>query len=163
MEAPIDEMMVFFTRAWSRGDLSDAECDAASDGYARHFESISHILPSRLAQLARIVSLHDARVLRVVVDNANNVCLTLRAGDFQRGYYDADLRYRGVSLLLASPEVSEIAGNDDFEIIADEIDISEGIHTFEHRLLARRGAIAVRFREFDYTVALVPDRDFVAP
>lgn len=157
----LEVMMRFFTRAWLNGDLTDAEFDASLEEYQQHISLIVNKLPETLARFAVTVPLHDGWVLRVVTgDVLNAVRLVLRAGDLQRGYCDVELSYSGVSLFSTTPDVDEIAGNDEFMIVADEVDICQSAGIFEHRfMLSPHGAMVVRFSEFEYRVSSVAEPD----
>jgi hypothetical protein len=85
----------FFTQAWHRGDLPEAEADQVWAAYKAHLASLGPSLPSGAHRLCTDVSLHDALVVRM--DHpGDNLELLCRAGSAQAGYVDVRLLYGNV-------------------------------------------------------------------
>jgi len=83
-----------FPLRW-HGDL-DGEKERAEEEYQARIDSWSG-LPLALWALNAGISIHDGKVRRFVVDRTHKTAhLRIRCGWIQVGYYDLDLRFRGV-------------------------------------------------------------------
>lgn len=150
--------MKFFTRGWTHGDMTDEESEAVVPAYWRHVEALA--LPPSVDALAKL-NTHDAYVLAVEHDvSAGTLQLRLRCGDLQVGYFDALVRFAGVSL---HPEHFDMLSGArrpaDFEILDDEVDRS-GDGIFEYRLLLSPVfEVRFEFKQVDVSKRSVAGRD----
>lgn len=128
--------MRFFTREWHAGDLSDAKADAVADAYRRHIASVRPALPPGVLELVDGLSLHDARIRRIILDSdVPEIRLELRCGDRITGYEDVALTYTDATLEPTTVEALREATRDSrTEVLYDEIDTA-GRQRFTHRLL----------------------------
>jgi hypothetical protein len=119
--------MRFFTRGWHAGELSDAESDAVVKAYEQRLTSVLPRLPLAAHVLARGISIHDARIRRVVRDGQKSeLLIEFRCGDRQVGYYDLDLRLHDAR--LTEPEatqLSEAAEDPQTQVLDAEIDVED--------------------------------------
>ncbi len=136
--------MKWFTREWTRGQLSDAEDDAVPALYAEHLDQIEDQLSAGARDLARNLNVHDGRVKGWRQAN-KTIELDVVVGDLQAGYQRVLLTFEG-SKLVRPTSLDDLGfGNLRTEILYDEVDVTDS-GAFEYRLLVwPDGEIAIRF------------------
>jgi hypothetical protein len=139
--------MRWFTRDFVTGGLSDEEWNQRRSAYGTHLNSIGAGLTDGAEELLASVHLHDGQVSEWTYRPGELLALTVLVGDLQLGYEWLTLRYRGASVVGATPADlsrwwSADAGT---EIVEDEVDrVDDG--GYEHRLLLwPEGEFAVQF------------------
>lgn len=126
--------MRYFTSAWHRGELGDAEVDAVRAAYWRHIEALAPRLPPPVRTLATALNLHDAAVRHLALDpGSRTLRLGLRCGDSQTGYFDLDLRYEGIHLGRADVPTLRATAQESEAVLYDEVDVAPA--GYVHRLL----------------------------
>ena len=156
--------MLFFTRAWHRGELTDEEFERVPHEYAAHLKRILPSLPTAVQSFAREVSLHDGLFREVVVDYLQDqVTLCLRCGDLQVGYFDLDLVYEGVDLgALDLTTLRAAAEASDTEALYDEFDIDRDRGVI-HRIIFRpQHQLSIVFNSMRYSSVPRADREVAA-
>ena len=149
--------MKFFTRGWAHGDMTDEEAEAVAHAYQRHLDALD--LPQPVRVLASL-NPHDGYILDVEHEASTGaLCLRLRCGDLQVGYFDAVLKFSSVKIPPAHlAQLVEARRPACFEILYYEIDRADG-DAFEYRiLLSPVFEIAFRFREVAVIRQPVADR-----
>jgi hypothetical protein len=128
--------MKYFSETWCSGDLTEEQSLAIRDGYWARIETLSPQFPATVRELATGINLHDALVRQVTLDRARGtLTISLRCGDLQKGYFDADLAYRGVEMAGLDPgTLRAIATDPNTELLYDEVDL-ESPGRFVHRIL----------------------------
>lgn len=126
--------MRYFTAAWHRGELADAEVDAVREVYRRRLEALAPRLPPPVRKLATALNLHDATVRQLALDpGSRTLRLGLRCGDSQTGHFDLDLRYGGVHLGRADVPRLRAMAQEAEAVLYDEVDVAPS--GYVHRLL----------------------------
>ena len=82
------------------------------------------------------INLHDGLIRCIALDRAaRSLSISLRCGDLQVGYFDADLVYADVDLKLLDPDVLDAVATDPAtELLYHEIDL-ELPGLFVHRMI----------------------------
>src|SRR5262249_5892200 len=144
--------MKFFTRAWCDGEMSDEEADRVPELYAAHLRAIRSRLPFRVRRFVDDVNLHDGLIREVVLSDADHTLrITIRAGDQQVGYYDAELVYHDVETEPATVAVLDRArGSDSYELLYDEFDASEADRLVHRFIFQPEGEAAIAFRDLSW-------------
>jgi hypothetical protein len=116
------------------------------------------MLPQSALRLATEVSLHDG-LLRRAHCSSHSLELLIRAGDQQRGYFDARLFYGDASVHPDDARFVEAsAGRRDIELLYDEFD-SETERRWVHRILFwPYHEVSVTFATLDLHLAPAPGR-----
>ena len=138
--------MKFFTRAWTQGNMTDDKANAVAPAYWRRVEMLD--LPRSVRDLATL-NPHDAHILHVEHDqSAGTLCLRLRCGDLQAGYFDAALNFSGVIIRPAHlATLVKAMRPAPFEILYDEVDRANAT-AFEYRLLLHSALeVVLQFRD----------------
>jgi len=149
--------MKFFTRAWTRGEMTEEQAAAVPGAYWRHVASLH--LPPTIAALSEL-NPHDAFVLGVDHEpEYSRITLRLRCGDLQRGYSDVSLAFSDVTVDLASLDSLRCAVRPArVEVLYDEVDRLGDC--FEYRLLLHAvGEASILFRQVELTEQFVTDRE----
>ena len=127
--------MIYFTRGWASGELSDEETDRIVAAYQRRMDFIEPSMPAPLRRLARDYSLHDA-----VIDSIRWTPSSKRLSiDFiahaGQGFKAVSLTYFGAQLGHRRIEsLQRVARDRSACVHYDEVDIdSDG--KLIHRLL----------------------------
>jgi hypothetical protein len=135
-------------------DAAQAEWEAATAKYQKHFRSIERQLPKRLRGLLRRYSLHDATVsFAGVADEVIDLTLKLDTPPRETVF----LRYRLVSDVQMVAHV--VPGHDTTQVLSwlyDEIDIAgEGVFPIiEQRILFSTGLeLTIQFQDLSYSTA----------
>jgi hypothetical protein len=128
--------MIYFTRGWANGELSDVESEEVVAAYEKRLTEILPRLPKAFARLAREINLHDGIIEQVQWNPAEKLLrLSLVCGDLQNGYTLIEIMYGGA--LLGEPRIEALrraACARDVVLLYDEVDIQpDGLLT--HRLL----------------------------
>jgi hypothetical protein len=95
--------MRWFTRDFVTGGLSDEEWNQRRSAYATHLNSIGAGLTDGAEELLASVHLHDGQVSEGTYRPGELLALTVLVGDLQLGYEWLTLRYRGASVVGATP------------------------------------------------------------
>ena len=149
--------MKFFTRAWARGEMANAEAAAVPDVYWRYVATLN--LPTSVAALSQ-VNPHDALVLGVEHQpELLRLTLRLRCGDLQRGYSDITLAFSQVVVDGVTLDTLKHAMRPArVEVLYDEVDRSD--ERFEYRLLLDPvGEVRIRFQQVEITTRPVSNRE----
>jgi hypothetical protein len=146
--------MKYFTIQWWSGDVDDQ--DIALDDYRRYLDQIITDLPDSIRRLAKDVSLHDARLLRLHVSLPEKSLVIELDGV---GYHEQSKSYSGRRFRLMYCGVESVTSTADpatglpgphgyGDLGYDEIEcIRPGI--YEHRMLFSTGIeLHVRFSNF---------------
>jgi hypothetical protein len=128
--------MIYFTRGWANGELSDAKSEEVVAAYEKRLVEILPSLPTALVRLTREISLHDGVIEQVQWSPAEKVLhLSLVCGNLQNGYALVEIMYGGA--LLGERRIETLrraACARDVVLLYDEVDIQpDGLLT--HRLL----------------------------
>ena len=136
--------MKWFTREWTRGQLSDAEADAVPALYAEHLDHIEAQLSVGALDLARNLNVHDGRVKGWRQAN-KTIELDVVAGELQAGYQRILLTFEGSKLVHPTSLDDLDFANPRTEILYDEVDVTDS-GAFEYRMLVwPDGEVAIRF------------------
>jgi hypothetical protein len=141
--------MKFFTRAWTSGEMTEAEAAAVPEIYGRYVATLN--LPPAIAALSQ-VNPHDAFVMDVEHQpEQSRLTLQLRCGDLQRGYFDVTLAFSQVVVDgTALDTLRRAVRPARVEVLYDEVDRSDDC--FEYRLLLYPdGEVSIRFRQVELT------------
>lgn len=146
--------MRFFSPAWHRGDLPDDEADRVPDAYEAHIKALVPPLPATAQRLVREISLHDG-LLRTLSSDGSGLELMFRAGDQQRGYFDARLHYARAEMTAEDGQfLRTIVGARDVEVLYDEFDSAGEGECWIHRLLFwPYHEVSIRFGALDLDVS----------
>ena len=128
-----DPAVRFLTREWAFGGLPDDEHDRRLAEYHQHVEQIRSRLRDGAGLLVEDVNLHDA-VPKGWSVTEGAIVWTLVAGDLQRGYEFAELRYGNGRVPDATEEeILRFFSAQDVEVWYDEVDITAD--GYVHRVL----------------------------
>ena len=157
--------MRFLTRAWSNGDCSDEESDAAVAAYRTHRAAVLPQLPPAVREFAEAVDIHDGLLRSATLDHpARTLRLELRCGDRQQGYFDLALTYLDVRLeKLDVPVLRVIATDARPEALYIEEDLVDS-GWYVHRWLwwPFYRELDIHFGRLEFRRAATPDRSFDA-
>jgi hypothetical protein len=150
----------YFTRQWRHGDCSDHESEATVAAYRAHIDRLLPRLPQSLKTLVQDVSLHDGLIVRGDLDRRRDTfSLELRCGDLHVGYFDLELRYRGVNLgRLDVALLAKQARDPGIEILYDELDVVSEDRYLHSILFSTDDEIQIEFSTFDMTQTVRSDR-----
>lgn len=152
--------MIYFTRGWANGELSDAESDGVVAAYKARLTEILPSLPPALVRLAREISLHDGVIEQVQWIPAEKVLrLAVVCGDLQNGYSLVEIVYGGALLGEQRLDALRRAASDrDVELLYDEVDIQpDGLLT--HRILFHpRDEVTIDFETVSVSVSPRSDK-----
>ena len=144
--------MRFFTREWRQGRGLPLDGQQLVGLYAEHLDSLTPPLPDHVRDLALNVDLHDAFLHELTLSpSSGELCLCLRAGDLERGYFDAALTYRGAALSHGSEAMLSRASRTRDELLDHEFDGAPP-HKWLHRFLFHEsGEVAIAFADLTWT------------
>lgn len=151
--------MRYFTRGWTRGELTDEEAKATLQAYRARLARIEPRLPPAFVRLDRDVSLHDGIIEQIVWNSASRrLEMSLVCGDQQSGYFLAQLTYLGA--VLGGPRVDSLkrAAEGCQELVHDELDVDDG-GLLSHRLLFEPSEeVTIDFEDFEMRISPRGDR-----
>lgn len=152
--------MIYFTRGWANGEVSDAACRRARAAYRARLAKIKRRLSPAMWRLASSVGVHDAIIERTLWDPGKkrlelNLVLLVNPD----AYATLSLIYKGA--MLGQERVATLASasrDRDVSILYDEVDIDDEDGTFVHRLLFwPRDEVTIDFRSLE--LAITPRAD----
>ena len=154
--------MKFFTRSWCDGDMSDADAEGVQQRYQDHLARIVPRLSDPVRRLATEVNVHDGLIRRIQFDpSSKTLCLELRCGDLQVGYFDLDLVYGEATLTPDDLDrLDRLASDAEAEALYDEVDILGD--AYSHRILFWPSLeVEIEFRALTLQVTPRPNREIV--
>ncbi len=146
--------MRFFTREWRQGRGLPLDGQQLLGLYAEHLDSLKPPLPEHVRDLALNVDLHDAFLHQLTLKpSSGEVYLCLRAGDLQRGYFDAGLTYRAAEFSPQSDATLERASRTRDELLDHEFDGAPPNKWLHRFLFHESGEAAIAFDNLSWTRA----------
>jgi len=134
--------MNYFTEKWAKGELSDKNYLKVIDSYWNNLEKNINQLPGQAYLFAKNIDLHDGLIKQIKYEDNSDIELIITCGDIQEGYSEISIKYTSSTIIPDTfREVSGEIKQHRFEIMSDEIDISDNL--FVHRFLL------FPFREFE--------------
>jgi hypothetical protein len=147
--------MEFFTEAWLSGDPSDDEADKVIEQYHDHLATFDR--DGEVYRLATTISLHDAYLDRLTIDNTTGqIDLLLLTGDLQVGYWRTTLSYASARIAEGKSTLARALSSRPTEILYDEFTrTAEGLsHGFllapRRRTQVSGGEFRIDFQDFSF-------------
>jgi hypothetical protein len=147
--------MQFFTEPWLSGDLDGDEELNVIEQYHDHLATFDR--DGQLYRLATTISLHDAYLDRLTIDNAaGRIDLLLLTGDLQVGYWRTMLSYSSARIATGKSTLSRGLSSRPTEILYDEFTrTAEGLsHGFlvapRRRTQLSGGEFRIDFQDFSF-------------
>lgn len=143
--------MQYFSPEWATGLVDDEAVEAE---YARFLDSLGE--DSRARQLARSISLHDARVLGAALGEDGRLNLSLSGGDIEVGYWRMALSYSGPAVSNAAALAGAVRGQSEIwyaEFRVDKGRLAPGFLLMPRRRGARPQEFAIAFDQFDFCLS----------
>jgi hypothetical protein len=144
--------MRFFTRAWAEGKIPDVKANLIPREYESHIKMIWSQLPEKCRELAKEIHLHDGKIVNVSYSETDKkICISVKCGDLQNGYFDIDLIYSEIKFgEEIFHKTKDISSNAKHEILYDEVDLDQAGNIIHRILFWPNAEITITFKIFDF-------------
>jgi hypothetical protein len=127
--------MKYFTENWHKGEFSELKTETIRQAYWQHLQTLQSRFSEQVFELANKINLHDSLIRKVISNTKDHtLLLELMCGDLSTGYFELELKYKGVDLMTSDLNILRtVTLEKKNEILYDEVDVSQ--EGYIHRLL----------------------------